>query len=80
MPFPLSRDGLRPLRPLSPCRAMASALSASQLVVITHDEDFVQLIGRGENCSHYYWVEKKFMRDGDPPCSTITKKSIDRFG
>jgi len=51
-----------------------------QLVVITHDEDFVQLIGRGENCSHYYWVEKKFMRDGDPPCSTITKKSIDRFG
>jgi len=24
-----------------------------QLVVITHDEEFVQLIGRSENCSHY---------------------------
>ena len=29
-----------------------------QLVVITHDEDFVQLIGRSENCSHYYRVSK----------------------
>ena len=51
-----------------------------QLLVITHDEEFVQLIGRGENCSHYYWVEKRFLKEGDPPCSTITKKSIDRFG
>jgi hypothetical protein len=25
-----------------------------QLIVITHDEEFVQLIGRSENCSHYY--------------------------
>jgi len=51
-----------------------------QLIVITHDEEFVQLIGRSENCSHYYWVEKRFLKDGDPPVSTITKKSIDRFG
>ena len=51
-----------------------------QLVVITHDEEFVQLIGRSENCSHYYWVEKKFLKDGDPPASTITRKPIERFG
>ena len=51
-----------------------------QLLVITHDEEFVQLIGRGENCSHYYWVEKRFLKEGDPPASTITRKSIDRFG
>jgi hypothetical protein len=25
-------------------------------------------------------VEKRFLKDGDPPVSTITKKSIDRFG
>ena len=25
-----------------------------QLIVITHDEEFVQQIGRSENCSHYY--------------------------
>jgi DNA repair protein RAD50 len=51
-----------------------------QLVVITHDEDFVQLIGRSENASHYYWVEKRFLKDGDPPASTITKTAIERFG
>merc|ERR1719487_1468684 len=45
-----------------------------QLIVITHDEEFVQLIGRGENCSHYYWVEKRFLKEGDPPASTIAKK------
>ena len=51
-----------------------------QLIVITHDEEFVQLIGRSENCSYYYWVEKRFLKDGDPPASTITKKDIMRFG
>ena len=42
----------------------------------------MQLIGRGENCSHYYWVEKRYLggKEGDPPASTITKKSIDHFG
>jgi len=51
-----------------------------QLIVITHDEEFVQLIGRGENCSHYYWIEKRFLKEGDPPASTIIKRTIDRFG
>lgn len=30
-----------------------------QLIVITHDEDFVQQIGRSENCSYYYWVSRR---------------------
>ena len=51
-----------------------------QLIVITHDEEFVQLIGRSENASHYYWVEKRFLKDGDPPASTITRTAIERFG
>jgi len=51
-----------------------------QLVVITHDEDFVQLIGRSENCSHYYRISKEFANPGDPPVSTIERHSIDRFG
>jgi len=51
-----------------------------QLIVITHDEEFVQMIGRSENCSSYYWVEKRYLKDGDPPSSTITRKPIDRFG
>ena len=51
-----------------------------QLVCITHDEEFVQRIGRSENCSHYYWIEKKFHGNEIIPSSTITKKSIDRFG
>ena len=51
-----------------------------QLLVITHDEEFVQLIGRSENCSHYFHVEKRFLKDGYPPASTITKMAIERFG
>ena len=51
-----------------------------QLIVITHDEEFVQLIGRSENASHYYWVEKRFLKDGDAPASTITRTAIERFG
>jgi len=48
--------------------------------VITHDEDFVQLIGRSENCSHYYRISKEFDNPGDPPVSKIERHSIDRFG
>ena len=51
-----------------------------QLIVITHDEEFVQLVGRSENTSHYFNVEKKFGKEGDPPASTISKHNIDRFG
>ena len=51
-----------------------------QLIVITHDEQFVQQIGRSENASHYFHVEKRFLKDGDPPASTITKKAIEQFG
>jgi len=51
-----------------------------QLIVITHDEEFVQLIGRSENASHYFYIEKKFGAAGQPPASTITKLGIERFG
>ncbi len=53
-----------------------------QLIVITHDEEFVQLIGRSENCSHYFAVDKQFAsgKDGEPPSSTIQKLPIERFG
>jgi len=51
-----------------------------QLVVITHDEDFVQLIGRSENCSHYYRVSKEFHAPNEPPVSTIKQHPIDSFG
>jgi len=53
-----------------------------QLVVITHDEDFVSLIGKSENASHYYRVSKEYStgKAGDPPVSTISRLTIDRFG
>jgi len=51
-----------------------------QLIIITHDEEFVQLIGRSENASHYFYIEKKFGAAGAPPASTITKLGIERFG
>ena len=52
-----------------------------QLIVITHDEEFVQQIGRSENASHYFHVEKKFGQStGAPPASNIAKMSIERFG
>jgi len=50
-----------------------------QLLVITHDEEFVQLIGRSENCSHYYRIDK-VAREGGPPVSNIEKFPIARFG
>jgi DNA repair protein RAD50 len=50
-----------------------------QLIVITHDENFVQQVGRSENATHYFRVDKVF-EDGDAPRSTIEKLPIDRFG
>ena len=54
-----------------------------QLVVITHDEEFVQMIGRSENCSHYFRVDKR-LSDGSAhnaaPHSVIEKFEIGRFG
>ena len=50
-----------------------------QLIVITHDENFVQQVGRSENAQHYFRVDKVF-EDGDAPRSTIEKLPIDRFG
>ena len=42
-----------------------------QLIVITHDEDFVELLGRSEYIDHYYKVFK------DPEqFSVIVKKSV----
>ena len=52
-----------------------------QLIVITHDEKFVSMLGRSENATHYYRVDKKFT-DGveSAPHSTIDKLPIERFG
>ena len=54
-----------------------------QLLVITHDEEFVQRIGRSENCSHYFRVDKR-VSDGQShnaaPHSTIDRFDIGRFG
>jgi len=35
-----------------------SAQSNFQLIVITHDEKFAQMIGRRQFCSHYWYVHK----------------------
>ena len=54
-----------------------------QLIVITHDEDFVQLVGRSENASHYFRVDKR-LADGShhnsAPHSVIDRFEIGRFG
>ena len=54
-----------------------------QLIVITHDEEFVQRIGRSENCSHYFRIDKR-VSDGQShtaaPHSTIDRFDIGRFG
>lgn len=41
---------------------------------------FVQMIGRSENAAHYFEVAKRFIKEGEPPSSTITKHNIERFG
>lgn len=50
-----------------------------QLVVITHDEAFVSLLGRSENASHYFRVDKK-MVDGDAPHTVIDQLPIEGWG
>ena len=42
-----------------------------QLIIITHDEDFVELLGRTAAIDHYYKVCK-----GTDYCSMITKKMM----
>lgn len=42
-----------------------------QLIIITHDEDFVELLGRSAAIDHFYKVSK-----GPDFCSTIAKKLI----
>eukprot|EP00965_Chrysotila_dentata_P061458 2035508-Pleurochrysis_carterae.AAC.1 len=49
-----------------------------QLLVITHDEAFVEMLGRSENASKYYRVSKAF--EGGVPYSTIEEVDIERFG
>lgn len=50
-----------------------------QLVVITHDEDFVSLLGRSEHASHYFRVDKR-MVDGDTPHTVIEQLPIEGWG
>lgn len=42
-----------------------------QLIIITHDEDFVELLGRSASIEHYYKVSK-----AADYCSMITKKMM----
>merc|ERR1712023_355431 len=50
-----------------------------QLIVITHDEEFVQMVGRSENCSSYFRVGKRLADDShhnSAPHSVIDKFDI----
>jgi len=54
-----------------------------QLIVITHDEEFVQMIGRTDNCSHYFRVDKRLADNSNhnaAPHSVIDRFEIGRFG
>jgi len=55
------------------------AQSNFQLIVITHDEKFVGLLGRSENAHNYFRVGKR-IREGEEPHSTIDKLAIEQFG
>ncbi|KAM4676393.1 DNA repair protein RAD50 isoform 1-T2 [Discoglossus pictus] len=46
-----------------------------QLVVITHDEDFVELLGRSEYVEHFYRIKKNMDQ-----CSEIMKCSVNSLG
>ncbi|XP_072002092.1 DNA repair protein RAD50 [Engystomops pustulosus] len=46
-----------------------------QLLVITHDEDFVELLGRSEYVEHFYRIKKNMDQ-----CSEIIKCSISSLG
>ncbi|XP_077122070.1 DNA repair protein RAD50 isoform X2 [Ranitomeya variabilis] len=46
-----------------------------QLLVITHDEDFVELLGRSEYVEHFYRIKKNMDQ-----CSEIMKCSINSLG
>ncbi|XP_053575259.1 DNA repair protein RAD50 [Bombina bombina] len=46
-----------------------------QLVVITHDEDFVELLGRSEYVEHFYRIKKNMDQ-----CSEIIKCSVNSLG
>jgi hypothetical protein len=51
--------------------------------VITHDEEFVQMIGRTDNCSHYFRVDKRLSDNSNhnaAPHSVIDRFEIGRFG
>ena len=50
---------------------------------IRHDEDFVQLVGRSENASHYFRVDKRLSEEShhnSAPHSVIDRFEIGRFG
>ena len=51
------------------------AQTGFQLLVITHDEEFVQMLGRTDYADHYYHVSKD-----DNAFSTLTKKDIIDLG
>ncbi|KAM9311342.1 DNA repair protein RAD50 [Gastrophryne carolinensis] len=46
-----------------------------QLLVITHDEDFVELLGRSEYVEHFYRIKKNMNQ-----CSEIVKCSVSSLG
>ncbi|MGH0117893.1 UNVERIFIED_CONTAM: hypothetical protein FKN15_074360 [Acipenser sinensis] len=46
-----------------------------QLLIITHDEDFVELLGRSEYVEHFYRIKKNIDQ-----CSEIVKCSVNTLG
>tara|TARA_B100000787_G_scaffold158024_1_gene135182 strand:- start:428 stop:724 length:297 start_codon:yes stop_codon:yes gene_type:complete len=72
--------------PLAPTLTLTQARKQQanfQLIVITHDEEFVQMIGRTDNCSHYFRVDKRLADNSNhnaAPHSVIDRFEIGRFG
>lgn len=62
---------------VSLCRIIKSRLHQRnfQLLVITHDEDFVELLGRSEYVESFYRIKKNIDQ-----CSEIMKCSVSSLG
>ena len=70
-----------PSRSLKPkTRQNLNATQANfQLIVITHDEAFVEMLGRSENAHSYFRVSKAYDANG-VPYSQIEELPIEKFG
>ena len=84
-PWPHVAEAMHPMHSgRAPLYVQARKQQANfQLIVITHDEEFVQMIGRTDNCSHYFRVDKRLSDNSNhnaAPHSVIDRFEIGRFG